>query len=94
MGHRAENPGVSQKTSAQNPEKRGGKMKLVDIQARAEQKPFRPFAVETTGGSWIDVEKQSDILLPERRPDIVVIFDRSGRMYILDINEISAVEAR
>jgi hypothetical protein len=39
-------------------------MKLSDIEERAEQKPFRPFALETTGGSWIDVEKQSDIFLP------------------------------
>jgi hypothetical protein len=69
-------------------------MNLADIQERAEQKPFRPFAVETTGGSWIDVEKESDILLPERRPDLVIVFDRSGRMYILGIDQIAALETK
>jgi hypothetical protein len=69
-------------------------MKLTDIQERAQQKLFRPFAVETPGGSWIDVEKPSDILLPERRPDIVIIFDPGGRLYILSINEIAAFEVR
>jgi hypothetical protein len=69
-------------------------MKLADISERAEQRPFRPFAVETTGGSWIEVAKESDIFLPARRPDVVVIFDVSGRMFVLALDQISAVESK
>jgi hypothetical protein len=69
-------------------------MKLSDIQERAEQKPFRPFAIETTGGSVIEVEEQSDIFLPARRPDIVIVFAPTGRMWILEVDQISGLEVR
>ena len=69
-------------------------MKHADIEERAEQKPFRPFAIETTGGSWIEVVKASDIFLPERRPDIVLVFNSSGRMYILAVDQIAALESK
>lgn len=69
-------------------------MKLDDIAQRAEQQPFRPFAIETTGGSWIDVEKPANIFLPEVRPDLVIVFDPNGRMYILGVEQISALEAK
>ena len=69
-------------------------MKLADIAERAEQRPFRRFAIETTAGGLIEVEKESDILLPARRPDLVIFFNPSGRMWILDPSQISALEAR
>jgi len=69
-------------------------MKLVDIKERLEQRPFRPFALETTGGSWIEVEKESSVLLSERRPDLVVVFDPSGRLWILGIDQIASLESR
>lgn len=68
-------------------------MKLSDIQERAGQEPFRPFALMTSGG-LIDVEKESDIFLPERRPDIVIVFAPTGRMWILDVGAISALEVK
>lgn len=69
-------------------------MKKSDISERAFQQPFRPFALETTGGSWIDVTEASDIFLPPRRPDIVIVFNRNGQMYILGVDQISAVEGK
>jgi hypothetical protein len=69
-------------------------MKLSDIEERAEQKPFRPFALETTGGSWIDVEKQSDIFLPAKRPDLVIVVNPTGRLHILDLEQIAALETK
>ena len=69
-------------------------MTLEDIRERAEQKPFRQFSIETVGGSWVDVEKASDVLLPERRPDIAIIFAPDGKMLILGIDQISALEAK
>jgi len=69
-------------------------MKLSDISERAEQEPFRPFALETTGGSWIEVETPSDIFLPARRPDILIVFAPTGRMWILALEQIAALESK
>jgi hypothetical protein len=69
-------------------------MKLEDIAERAEQQPFRAFAIETVGGSWIDVEKQSDIFLPARRPDLVLVVNPTGRLHILDLEQIAALESK
>ena len=67
-------------------------MNRSDIQARAQQVPFRGFALETSSGSWIDIEKPSDIYLPQERPDMVIVFDRGDRMVILDVSQILAVK--
>jgi hypothetical protein len=69
-------------------------MKLADISERAHQRPFRSFAIETTGGSLIEIEKESDILLPPRRPDLVIVFNPSGRMWILGVEQIAALESK
>ena len=69
-------------------------MKLSDIQERVTQRPFRAFALETTGGTWIDIQKESDVFLPERRPDIVIVFDASGRLYILSLDQIATLESK
>jgi len=64
---------------------------LARITERANQRPFRPFAVETISGSWIDVQREEDILVRGQR---IVIFDPSARMYILGPEQIGAIEAR
>ena len=43
------------------------KMKLSDTKERLEQRPLRPFAIETTGGSWIEVEKDPEFYPSEAR---------------------------
>lgn len=69
-------------------------MKLSDIQDRLAQRPFRSFALETTGGSWIEVEKESSVLLSGRRPDLVVVFDPNGRLWILSVDQIASLESK
>ena len=66
-------------------------MKLADIEARAHQRPFRPFALETVGGPWVEVQSEADIFLPPRRPDIIIVFDRTDRLFILALDQISAL---
>jgi hypothetical protein len=65
---------------------------------RIYQKPFRPFALETVGGSWIDVDREQDVLIYDRkspqRPIRIVIFDPNGRLYILEPEQISPVEIK
>jgi hypothetical protein len=69
-------------------------MKLSDIQERVNQRPFRPFAVETVGGTWILVDSESNIMMSDRRPGLMVIFDSGGHLWILDVNDVSALESK
>lgn len=70
-------------------------MTLRNIKERVEQRPFRLFAVETSGATWIEVKRESDILIRTRLDSvIVVVFDDSGRLYVLEPAQISALELR
>jgi hypothetical protein len=69
-------------------------MKLADIEARAHQRPFRPFALETVGGPWVEVQSEADIFLPPRRADLVIVFDPTDRLFILALDQISAIESK
>jgi hypothetical protein len=41
-------------------------MTLATIKERLNQKPFWRFALETTGGTWIDVNREADCAIFER----------------------------
>jgi hypothetical protein len=70
-------------------------MNVEAINERIRQKPFRPFAVETIGGSWIEVDREGDVLIYDRfLPSRIVLFTSTGVMYILEPAQISAIEAR
>jgi hypothetical protein len=69
-------------------------MKKIDIESQATRFPFRPFSIATNNGAFIEVESASDIFLPPKRTDMMVVFDKSGRMWILDLDHISALEVR
>jgi hypothetical protein len=70
-------------------------MTAASILERINQKPFRRFAVETIGRSWIDVDREADVLVYERKKPVrVLIFDPDGRMYIFEPDQISAIEAK
>jgi hypothetical protein len=65
------------------------------ILERLSQKPFRSFALETIGGTWIEVDREADILVYERKKPIrIVIFDTGGRMYVFEPEQISALEIK
>jgi hypothetical protein len=65
------------------------------ILERLSQKPFRSFALETIGGTWIGVDREADVLVYERKKPIrIVIFDINGRMYVLQPEQIAALEIK
>lgn len=66
------------------------------LNERMRQVPFRPFAVETIGGTWIDVDREADVLIYDRKPPVrIVLFDsHTGRLYILDPDQVSSIEGR
>jgi hypothetical protein len=66
-------------------------MKHSDIAELVNQRPFRPFALETMGGTRIEVARESDVLMSPRRPDIVVVCDSDGHLHILSVDEIAVL---
>jgi hypothetical protein len=65
-------------------------MKISDIVQRVNQKPFRPFIMETAG-TQIEVAEASSVMMNDRRPDIVVVFDPDGHLFILCVDQISSL---
>jgi hypothetical protein len=49
-------------------------MKLEQLKLMANQKPFRPFILETTGGNYIEVDKEGHVLFPPPDHELIVIF--------------------
>ena len=70
-------------------------MTAESILERIKQKPFRPIAIEAVGGTWIEVDREADIFIYDRKKTAcVVIFDPEGRKFIFEPEQISAIEAR
>jgi hypothetical protein len=66
------------------------------ILQQLRQEPFRALALETVGGTWIDIDRQADVLIYDRRPPVrIVLFDSAtGRMYVLEPEQVSALEVK
>jgi hypothetical protein len=70
-------------------------MTLYTIKERLTQKPFRPFALETVGGSLIEVTRESDCVIFERfNVARIVVFALNGSMYILEPDQIASLEVK
>jgi len=70
-------------------------MTAESIIERISQKPFRAFALETTDDTWIEVDREEDVLVYRRTPPVrITIFDASGRLYILEPEQIAAIESK
>jgi hypothetical protein len=67
-------------------------MTLASIKERLSQKPFRPFALETIGGTWIDVTREADCAIFERGSTArIVIFAQNGEMSVLEPDQVASL---
>jgi hypothetical protein len=70
-------------------------MTVESVLERINQRPFRPIALETVDGTWIEIEREADIFIYDRmKTTSVVIFDPEGAKFIFEPEQISAIEAR
>jgi hypothetical protein len=53
-------------------------MVIDQIRARLEQKPFRPFIVESSGGNLIPVERPDWVFFPPDLDQIVIFTTRAA----------------
>jgi hypothetical protein len=51
---------------------------LVELKANLAREPFRPFMIELASGRQILIEKETEILFPRRRPELVIAFTDDG----------------
>jgi hypothetical protein len=70
-------------------------MTAESILERIKQKPFRPIALETVDGMWIEVGRAEDIFIYDRmKTTCVVLFDSEGRKFVYEPEQITAIESR
>ena len=70
-------------------------MTAESILERINQKPFRPIALETVGGTWIEIERSEDIFIYDRvTTTCVVLFDPEGRKFICEPEQTTAIEVQ
>jgi hypothetical protein len=68
-------------------------MNIEEFRNLRNRSPFRPFAIETNGGTAIKVSNPEQIAISPARNDLVIVFDDSGGYRFLDPAQISALFA-
>jgi hypothetical protein len=70
-------------------------MTAESILERINRKPFQPLALETVGGTWIEVNRAEDIFVYDRvKATCVVLFDSAGKKFVYEPEQITAIQAR
>lgn len=60
------------------------------ILEQIRREPFRPFALETTGGSWVEVDASHRIAISDTGH--IAVFSQSGALLLLEADQVSALE--
>jgi hypothetical protein len=64
---------------------------LIELKAKMGREPFRPFIVELVSGRQIMIGKDSEMLFPRRRPELVIAFTDDGLQYEFETSAIAAL---
>ena len=66
-------------------------MTLERIKEYAKAAPFRPFTIETTGGTQIEIVAPDYIMFAPEDRDLVVAFDRTSRMFLVTTDQVASI---
>jgi hypothetical protein len=66
-------------------------MNLERIKERVHAVPFRPFIIETTGGTQIEVTSPDYVMFAPEDRDLIVAFDRASRMFVVTTDQIASI---
>jgi hypothetical protein len=58
-------------------------MKLSQIKEIIGTRPFRPFAIETSGGTYVTVQTPAHIKLPPPSFDLIIVYGTDGLVHFL-----------
>jgi hypothetical protein len=64
---------------------------LERIKERVNAVPFRPFTIETTGGTQIEIMSPDYVMFAPEDSDLVVAFDRMSRMFLITTDQVASV---
>ena len=64
---------------------------LIELKAKIEREPFRPFVIELVSGRQIAIGKDSEILFSRKRPELVIAFTDDGLQYEFEASAIAAL---
>jgi hypothetical protein len=56
-----------------------------------EREPFRPFIVELLSGRQIVIGKDSEVLFPRRRPELIIAFTEDGLQHEFEVSVIASL---
>jgi hypothetical protein len=63
-------------------------MKKDDLKSRLAREPFRPFVIELASGRQISVTRETEMLFPRKRPELVIAFTDHGLMHEFEVDVI------
>jgi hypothetical protein len=66
-------------------------MNLERIKERVHAVPFRPFTIETTGGTQIEVISPDYVMFAPEDRDLIVAFDRASRMFLVTTDQVASI---
>jgi hypothetical protein len=66
-------------------------MNLERIKERVDAVPFRPFIIETTGGTQIEVISPDYVMFAPEDRDLIVAFDRASRMFLVTTDQVASI---
>jgi hypothetical protein len=61
------------------------------IKERVNAIPFRPFTIETTGGTQIEIVSPDYVMFAPEDRDLIVAFDRASRMFLVTTDQVSSI---
>ena len=64
---------------------------LIELKAKIESEPFRPFVIELVSDLQIVITKDSEILFPRKRPELVITFTEDGLQHEFEASAIAAL---
>jgi hypothetical protein len=66
-------------------------MEIERIKERVNAIPFRPFTIETTGGTQIEVISPDYVMFAPEDRDLIVAFDRTSRMFLVTTDQVASI---
>jgi hypothetical protein len=66
-------------------------MEIERIKERVNAIPFRPFTIETTGGTKIEIVSPDYVMFAPEDRDLIVAFDRVSRMFLVTTDQVASI---
>jgi hypothetical protein len=66
-------------------------MDIGEVKAVYYRKPFRPFTINIVDGEQLAIDKDSEILFPRKKPELIIVFAADGTMHLLEAESVASL---